>query len=215
MPRDDLPHVLVMAKAPVPGRVKTRLCPPCSPEGAAAVAAAALQDTFAAVGACPGVRPVVALDGSPGPWLPAGWTVVPQVPGPLGVRLAAAWSAVGGPGIQIGMDTPHASPAQLRSVLRTLLSPGVDAVLGPALDGGWWVIGLRTPHPAVFHGVPMSTPHTGAAQLARLRALGLRVQLVEPLRDLDTIEDAASIARLAPNTRTAAAVRRLTGTAVS
>ena len=71
-------HVLVMAKAPVPGRVKTRLCPPCTWDQAAAIAEAALADTLAAVVACRATRKVVALDGEPGPWLPPGVEVISQ-----------------------------------------------------------------------------------------------------------------------------------------
>lgn len=95
-----------MAKEPVPGRVKTRLTPPLRPEQAAAVAAAALADTLAAVAAVAArpefadLRPVLVLDGTPGPWLPAvgGWptlTVAPQAPGPFDARLVAAFDAAG------------------------------------------------------------------------------------------------------------------------
>jgi 2-phospho-L-lactate guanylyltransferase (CobY/MobA/RfbA family) len=69
--------VLVVAKATVAGRVKTRLCPPCSEEEAAAVAEAALADTLEAVAACAASRRIVALDGDPGHWLPAGFEIIP------------------------------------------------------------------------------------------------------------------------------------------
>ncbi|HEY2637380.1 MAG TPA: glycosyltransferase, partial [Solirubrobacteraceae bacterium] len=82
-----------MAKAPVAGLVKTRLCPPLSPEEAAAVAEAALADTLAAVGACRADRKIIALDGRPGPWLPEGFDVVPQTGRGLALRLANAWAA--------------------------------------------------------------------------------------------------------------------------
>jgi glycosyltransferase A (GT-A) superfamily protein (DUF2064 family) len=208
MPRLDDPHVLVMAKAPVPGAVKTRLCPPCTPNEAAAIAEAALRDTFAAVDGIQGVRRIVALDGAPGPWLPDAWSIVPQVRGTFTSRLTAAWRTAGGPGIQIGMDTPHVTAQTLGSILGTLLARRVDAVLGLAEDGGWWVLGLRNPHPHAFVGVPMSTAGTGNAQLRRLHSLGLRVEVVAPCRDLDTIADAIAIASEAPTTRTAHAVRR-------
>src|SRR5690242_13674278 len=80
--------LLVIAKEPLPGRVKTRLTPPYSPREAAELAAAALGDTLEAVRATPARRRVLVLDGRPGPWLPAGFEVVPQVPGGLDVRLA-------------------------------------------------------------------------------------------------------------------------------
>jgi glycosyltransferase A (GT-A) superfamily protein (DUF2064 family) len=97
-----------MAKSPVPGRVKTRLCPPCTAEEAASLAEAALADTLDAVAACGASRHILVLDGVPGPWLPPGFQVVPQTAGGLDRRLAAAWALAGGPGVQIGMDTPSA-----------------------------------------------------------------------------------------------------------
>lgn len=199
-------HVLVMAKAPVPGRVKTRLCPPLSPVEAAAVAEAALADTLCAVSRCGADRHLIALEGPPGPWLPSGFEVFPQVEGGLDARLTAAWAIAGGPGLQIGMDTPHVSPDLLDDCLGRLLATGVDAALGRAEDGGWWAIGLRRPHPHAFAGVPMSTPNTGRAQGARLDHLGLRVVDLPVRRDLDTIEDALAIARAHPETRVARAV---------
>jgi rSAM/selenodomain-associated transferase 1 len=199
-------HLLVMAKAPAAGRVKTRLTPPFSPHQAACIAEAALADTLAAVGGCAAERRILALDGSPGPWLPPGFEVFPQVAGPLGRRLAAAWAAAGGPGLQIGMDTPQVTPELLDRSLDRLLAPGVDAVLGPAEDGGWWAIGFHHPAAGAFEGVPMSTAETGTMQLRRLRQLGLAVAALPRLRDLDTVDDAVHLARENPASRTARAV---------
>lgn len=100
-------HLLVIAKAPVPGRVKTRLCPPLTPTEAAAVAAAALADTLDAVAGCAADRKILALDGNPGDWLPPGFEVIPQRGATFCHRLAHAWSDASGPGLQIGMDTPQ------------------------------------------------------------------------------------------------------------
>jgi glycosyltransferase A (GT-A) superfamily protein (DUF2064 family) len=216
-------HVLVMAKSPVPGRVKTRLCPPFSPDDAAAVAAAALADTLEAVAACQARRKVIALDGEPGPWLPPGFELFRQRGGGLDERLANAWADAAGAGIQIGMDTPQVHPGQLDRLLglldgqgrlhghRRLDGQGRPAVLGHARDGGWWVIGLPagTNPCAVFAGVPMSTPVTGAHQERRLRSLGFAVVHAPLLRDVDTAADLAALARAAPGTRTAALARRL------
>jgi len=207
--REPRAAVVVMAKSPQPGRVKTRLCPPCTPAEAATLAAAALADTLAAVEALPQIRPVVALDGPVGPWLPRAFDVVPQVAGDLGTRLAAATTTVGGPMLVVGMDTPQLDTALLDNALRALLAPGVDAVLGPATDGGYWAIGLDSPTGCEFDDVPMSTDHTGAAQLARLSALGLRVGSLTVQRDVDTFADALAVAVAAPATRFAAAVRAL------
>lgn len=200
-------HVLVVAKAPVPGKVKTRLCPPCTPVEAAALAEAALADTLDAVAACGVGRRILALDGDPGPWLPAGFEVVPQCAGGLAERLVGAWAVAGGPGVQIGMDTPQVTSGLLEDALGSLDHAG--AALGRATDGGWWAIGLRHPDAAVFRGVPMSTAGTGAAQHARLRSLGLDVAALPVLVDLDTVGDLAAVVGGAPDTRTAALAGRL------
>ena len=200
-------HVLVMAKSPVPGRVKTRLCPPCTFEEAAALAEAALADTLEAVAACGAGRRILALDGAPGPWLPPGFTVIPQVTGGLDRRLAAAWSAAGGPGVQSGMDTPQVTPHLLDEALGTLDTSG--AALGRAVDGGWWAIGLRQPDPRVFLGVPMSTSATGTAQHARLRSLGLDVSPLPPLVDLDTVADLPAVTGGGTAIRTASQARTM------
>jgi len=205
-------HVLVMAKAPVPGRVKTRLCPPCTPDGAAAVAEAALADTLEAVAACGAERRILALAGAPGPWLPAGFEVVAQVGTSFAERLAAAWSHAGGPGLQIGMDTPQVTADLLDDSLERLCRPGIDAVLGPATDGGWWAIGQRRPHAGLFDGVPMSTGDTAWHQRRRLADLGLVTAELALLRDVDTIADAVAVSRLIPGSRTARAVLGALGT---
>ena len=213
-----------MAKAPVAGLVKTRLCPPLTFAEAADVAAAALADTLEAVASCGADRRVIALDGEPGPWLPPGFRLIRQCRGRLDERLAAAWSQAGGPGVQIGMDTPQVTPALLDDALGRLDGPagdsegrsgahgergGADAVLGLAPDGGWWAVGLRRPDRRVFLGVPMSTNETGAAQLDRLHRLGLRVDLLDQLNDIDTASDLAQVAALVPDSRTGTVAARL------
>jgi hypothetical protein len=204
-------HVLVMAKTPEPGRVKTRLCPPCDPVEAANLAEAALADTCDAVAGCGAERRVVALDGRPGDWLPPGFEVIAQRGRRLDERLAHAWADVGAPGVQIGMDTPQVTSAALDNALGLLRSPSTTALLGPAFDGGWWAIGLRRADPRVFLGLPMSMPHTGAAQRQRLRDLGHRVVELPTLRDVDRIEDAVAVSRIAPGSRFAAALGVSTG----
>ncbi len=200
-------HLLVMAKAPVAGRVKTRLCPPCSPMEAAALAEAALADTLEAVAASGADRRVLALDGDPGPWLPAGFEVFPQCAGRFDDRLAAAWQAAGGPGVQIGMDTPQVTPALLDDALASLESS--TAALGLAADGGWWAIALRAPDPRVFQGVRMSTRRTGSEQLARLRALEHDVGILPTLTDLDVVADLPAVTAGGAAARTEALALRL------
>lgn len=198
----------MLAKEPVPGRVKTRLCPPCSPSEAAALAAAALTDTLAACRASGARRVLLALDGDPGPWCPPGVEVVGQGGGGLDRRLTAAWAAATtGAAVLVGMDTPQVTAADLDAAMAGLADGGADAVLGPASDGGWWAIGLRRPHAHAFLGVPMSRPDTGAHQRARLRALGLRTRLLPMRTDVDTWADALAVAGAAPDGGFAAAVR--------
>lgn len=205
---DMAPALLVIAKAPVPGRVKTRLTPPCSPEQAAALAGAALADTLAAAaGARSAGRRILVLDGEPGPWVPAAFDVIAQRGAGLAGRLAAAFEDACGPAFLVGMDTPQLTPALLDAGLAALAD--ADAVFGAALDGGYWGIGLRRPDPAVFRGVPMSESTTGLAQRVRLAALGLRTAILPPLLDVDTIEDARAVAAAAPGTRFAAALGEL------
>ncbi|MFH9855082.1 DUF2064 domain-containing protein [Streptomyces althioticus] len=195
--------LLVIAKEPRPGRVKTRLTPPFTPEEAAALAEAALADTLDAVARTPARRRVLVLDGSPGPWLPARFEVVPQCAGGLDERLAGAFAMCDGPALLIGMDTPQVTPELL-----TVDFADCDAWFGPAADGGFWALGLADPDPGLLRGVPMSTPHTGAAQRRRLD--GLRVRDLPPLRDVDTARDAAAVADAAPDGRFAARLARLT-----
>ena len=201
----------MLAKEPVPGRVKTRLPPPCTPDTAAALAAAALADTLAAACASGADRVLLALDGRPGEWCPPGVAVVDQGSGSLARRLTTAWRHTTGPALLVGMDTPQLTAADLDIALAALIAPGVDAVLGPAADGGWWTVGLRRPHPTAFLGVPTSRSDTGVRQMARLTGLGLTVHLLDERIDVDTWADARVVAALAPWTRFAAAVRAAAG----
>ena len=203
--------VVVMAKAPRPGRVKTRLCPPCTPEQAARLAEAALVDTFEAIDGATFSERVLALDGAPGDWLPNGWTVVPQRGVGLGERLDAAVTDVDGPVLVVGMDTPQLTSELLDGARERLQQPTTDAVLGPAHDGGYWAIGFREALVGAFDHVEMSTADTGRQQRSRLAELGLRVRELAVLRDVDTIDDARAVAALAPRSRFARAFRATAG----
>jgi hypothetical protein len=201
-------QILVLAKAPVPGRVKTRLCPPCTPEEASAVAAAALADTLSTVSATPAARRTLAIDGDHP--APPGWHRVRQRGTGLGERLWHAFVDTALPGVPtvlIGMDTPQVTPELLATAVAGLRAG--EAVLGPARDGGWWLLALRDPAvAAVLPGVPMSTSETGALTVAALREAGLRVGFAPQLRDVDTTDDATAVAAACPGGRFAAAVRR-------
>ncbi|MEU0570763.1 TIGR04282 family arsenosugar biosynthesis glycosyltransferase [Nonomuraea sp. NPDC005983] len=210
----DRVQLVVLAKRPVPGRVKTRLTPPYTPSEAAELAAAALDDTLRAVAATPAADRVLALDDvRQGPWggRARGFGVVPQRGDGLDERLAWAFEDVYArrpvPVVLVGMDTPQLTPALLQRAAVALR--GYDAVFGPATDGGFWLLGLRRPDPALLLGVPMSSPGTGRAQLGRLREAGLDVALLPSLTDVDDAADARLVAGLAPGTGFAATLTRL------
>ncbi|WP_406384511.1 DUF2064 domain-containing protein [Streptomyces sp. NBC_01618] len=202
--------VLVIAKEPLRGRVKTRLTPPFTPAQAARLAEAALGDTLRTVCSLPARRRAVVLEGRPGPWLPPGIEVLPQGTGRLDERLAAAFACCTGPTLLIGMDTPQITPAHLAAALRPAAWDGCDAWFGPADDGGFWALGLAVPAPELLLGVPMSVPETGAVQRRRLVDAGLTVRDLPQLRDVDTAQDAVAVAAAAPHGRFAATLALLT-----
>ncbi|GLY46627.1 hypothetical protein Lesp01_02830 [Lentzea sp. NBRC 102530] len=209
--------MLVMAKSPVPGQVKTRLCPPLSPEEAADVAAASLLDTLSAALDTPGAVPVVALAGvvrrEDVRDALAECVVVPQRGDTFAARLVHAHADVARfrmPVLQIGMDTPQVSPSLLESCAEF-----GEAALGFAADGGWWALGLRDPlRASVLRDVPMSRADTGVRTLEALRGSeGLRgngVRMLPTLSDVDTIEDARLVAREVPDSRFAATLLGIT-----
>jgi rSAM/selenodomain-associated transferase 1 len=201
--------LMVIAKEPVPGKVKTRLSPPCSPAEAASLAQASLVDTLHAVRDTPATRRICVLEGEPGHWLPSEFDVIPQRGQGLDERLAAAFEDVTGPALLVGMDTPQVTPELLHDAARRLLDSMIDAVFGLTDDGGYWIIGLKRSHSELFVGVPMSRSDTGALQLERLEQAGLRVSHMPMLRDVDTIDDAAIVADLAPHGSFAHACREL------
>ncbi|OXM65361.1 TIGR04282 family arsenosugar biosynthesis glycosyltransferase [Amycolatopsis vastitatis] len=221
--------LLVVAKAPVPGLAKTRLCPPATPPQAAEIAAAALLDTLDAVCAVPGALPVVAMTGDLGAAARAAEiavalrrvTAIPQRGWDFGARLANAHADAaavhsGRPILQIGMDTPQVTPASLGSAAAPILHGGRDSVLGPAVDGGWWALGLAEPrHAQVLAGVPMSRDDTGIRTLRALVACGLRPGGATRLSDVDTMADARTVAATCPDGRFARAVAAVGGRAAA
>jgi glycosyltransferase A (GT-A) superfamily protein (DUF2064 family) len=211
--------VIVLAKAPVPGRVKTRLCPPFTPEQAAALAAAALRDSLAIAADTGADHRLLILDGEPDvalrrAYIGLGFKRRPQVPGTLDIRLAEAFAEAArldpGPALLIGMDTPQACPSVLDDALDSLAgtrcasSLRFDAAFGPAEDGGFWALGLREPGhsrtASLLLGVPMSRPDTGEIQRRRLEQAGLVIAGMPLLRDVDTADCAYAVAALCPDT---------------
>ena len=206
--------VLVVAKAPVPGEAKTRLAAGVGEQAAADIAAAALLDTLDAVAAAPIEGRVAAITGD----LDAAsnsdeirdrladFTVVPQRGKDLAERLAnahldAAAAFTGLPVLQIGMDTPQVTADLLSDCARELLA--CDAVLGPARDGGWWVLGVTNAAMAdCLRSIPTSRSDTGVVTLTALRDTGVDVSLVPVLADVDTAADVDAVRReCAPDSR--------------
>jgi len=212
--------ILVVAKAPVPGFAKTRLCPPASALQAADIAAASLLDTLGAVLDTPGAIPVVAMTGdlanaARGREISRAlreFAVFAQHGRDFAARLANAHIDTGTlhpglPVVQIGMDTPQVTPEILASTREALLQPDHDAVLGPAEDGGWWALGLRDPHHArALTDVPMSQTDTGDLTRQALVDKGLNVGSLITLSDVDTMADAHRVAKLNPLGRFSEAV---------
>ena len=197
--------VIVIAKSPQPGRVKTRLCPPCNEREAAGIARAALIATLDAVARSDSARRFIALDGPVGAWLPPGYETVPQRGRGLGERLAAAFTDVGGPAVAIGMDAPQVTPTLINSSLAAL--DEVDSALGPTQDGGYWAIALRRANEEVFAGIPMSVSTTYREQRRRLRELSLECLELPHLHDVDHFSDALAVAEKMPGSPFAAAVQ--------
>jgi rSAM/selenodomain-associated transferase 1 len=212
-------QIVVIAKAPVPGLVKTRLTPPFTPVEAATLAEAALADTLEAAARAPFARRILALAGSSATLRSRGFEVTGQRGQGLDERIAAAfddaYARLPVPIVLIGMDTPQVTPRLLESVTRPLARGDADAVFGPARDGGFWLLGLRRPDPSLILGVPMSQTHTGRGQLSRLLRASLRVRLAPELIDVDTAADAHEVAQAAPDSRFAATLLGMSGPSMS
>ena len=197
--------VLIVAKAPVPGLAKTRLAAALGDRVAAGIAAAALLDTLDAVADTPLAAKVVAMTGDLASACQSeairerlsGFTVVEQRGDSFADRLAnahadAAATAGPMPVLQIGMDTPQVTAELLTRCARALL--GAHAVIGPARDGGWWLLGVSDAATAeCLRLVPMSQPDTGAMTYAALLKTGSPVIVLEELADVDTVADISGV----------------------
>lgn len=194
--------LLVVAKAPEPGLAKTRLAASVGDRVAAEIAAAALLDTLDAVAAAAVSSRVVALTGDLDAAVGAAqlrqrlesFTVIEQRGDDFADRLANAHAdaANGSPVLQIGMDTPQVTAELLTDCARRLLN--APAVLGPAVDGGWWLLGVQNPAMAeCLRAVPMSQPDTGELTLKALKDNDIDVLTVQQLSDFDVVADVAAV----------------------
>jgi rSAM/selenodomain-associated transferase 1 len=193
--------LIIFAKEPRPGRVKTRLSPPLSPEGAAQLYHSFLQDILEEMARVPEVS--LALAYSPAGahdffrhLVPAGTDLFPQEGTDLGERMSRAFDrgfAAGfGPVLLRGSDVPDL-PAGAVSEAREVLAAGrAQVALGPCPDGGYHLVGLPASQPRLFRGVDWSGPTVLADTLHRARQLGLEVYLLPPWPDIDTYADLRS-----------------------
>ncbi|MCW2746962.1 MAG: glycosyltransferase [Nocardioidaceae bacterium] len=210
------PTILVVAKAPVPGFAKTRVARTVGDAAAADLAAASLLDTLHAV-ATLGWPSVVAMTGDLDRAAQSAaladalsaFDVIEQRGDTLGERLAAAHiDADRGHGvIQIGMDTPQVTRADLVVAAERLMRS--RGVIGPADDGGWWLLGLRNGTDAkVLDDVAMSQDDTCDQTIAALRSVGVDLSRIRELNDVDTWADAIAVASEHPDLLMAAVVDR-------
>jgi len=212
--------LLVFAKEPIPGRVKTRLAAVIGADAAHRLYRAFLRDLAGHLGALSDTEVIWWIDGDPQPvmsaagpaWQP-GWSVRRQPEGDLGRRLttafAEAFAATPGPVGVVGSDCPHCDTARLAALFAPLAA-GATAVLLPAEDGGYAGLALRQPVAGLFTDIPWSTARVAALTLERLRRSGDEVAILPAVFDVDTAAELTRLGRLlavdprrAPHTATA------------
>lgn len=190
--------LLIFAKQPLPGKVKTRLSPPYSFQTAAEIYRCMLSDTLCKVADLSGVENFLFFEPSCGAAdyfrenFP-GIKTYPQQGDGLGERLEKAFATVFSLGFEsvaaIGTDSPDLPLPYLEESLRLLEEGGADAVFGPAVDGGYYLVALRRNSPGLFHDIPWSTSQVLEKSLAAAAALGLRVARLPVWHDMDTVDD--------------------------
>lgn len=184
--KERLPRLAIFARAPVRGRVKTRLARVLGEDAALAVYERLLAQTL--VRLAPGLGqfdPEVWLEGAAPSASFQGFRVIAQPEGDLGTRMAAAFDA--GVAALVGTDIPALTADYVERALAAL--DDVDLVIGPVEDGGYCLIAMKAPHTQVFRGIPWSTPRVLSATLDAARGLELTVRMLEPLWDVDDAAD--------------------------
>jgi uncharacterized protein len=192
--------IAILAKAPLPGLAKTRLAPVLGADGAANLQARLIERIVTTAQAA-AVGPVT-LWATPDHHHPVFQTIAAllgvalavQPDGDLGARMMAAITAVGGPAMVVGTDCPGLTPEHLRAAARALVD-GVDVVIVPVDDGGYGLIGMRRPQPALFDGMTWSTSSVMAESRRRLTRLGLSWREPARLWDVDVPADLERLAR--------------------
>lgn len=187
-------QLIVFLKAPRPGQVKTRLASTLGYAAAVNIYRRLVEHVLHRIGSFPEVTLCFAPDDGGDEcrqWQRPSWRLLPQGEGHLGRRLERAFADAFAGGarrvVVIGSDCPELTSEDIERAWSRLARH--DVVLGPARDGGYWLMGLRAPCPALFRGIPWSTARVLAATLARCRRAGLRVELLQELSDVDTEAD--------------------------
>ena len=189
--------VVIMAKAPQAGNVKTRLCPPLSFEAAAALYRAFLLDTIAKVASLGTVQPVMSYVPASGASffsaLIPDWIRLPQEGTDLGERMHNCFTQLSAQGydhvLLTGSDLPTLPLHIFRQAIQLAASPHIDVILGPSEDGGYYLIGLRAPCPALFASMTWSTSDVLAETVRRATRLGLSIAYLPTWYDIDTPAD--------------------------
>ncbi|MBZ0168506.1 2-phospho-L-lactate guanylyltransferase [Candidatus Methylomirabilis lanthanidiphila] len=210
--------IAVMARAPEPGRVKTRLVPPLSCECAANLYRCLLLDKLLQVAGLTDIDPYLAytpLEARPSmlALLPDGFTLIPQAGSTLGDRLHRLSAILLERGHQavilIDSDSPTLPTPYLLDAVKQLQGGTTDLVLGPTDDGGYYLIGLKRPCRALFDDIPWSSQTVLNETLHRATAQRLQVAVLPPWFDVDTPDDLTRLQRdlatagaaIAPHTR--------------
>ena len=187
-------RLLVFVKAPRPGFVKTRLAAVVGTETALETYSALVETLIARLDGLPRIEIQFSPAGAEAeiqPWVQPDWTASPQAEGNLTDRLIAAFANAFQAGqervVIIGSDCPYIAPDDIAEAFNKLANH--DVVLGPANDGGYWLIGLRQPQPALFEGITWSTESVFEETLAAAAAAGLHVARLRELSDVDTVAD--------------------------
>jgi rSAM/selenodomain-associated transferase 1 len=200
--------VVIMAKAPEAHKVKTRLTPPLDPETASDLYCCFLLDKLEqvrglnAMNGMSDIYPMVAytphdradfFEGI----LPFGFTLIPQTGGNLGERLANVSGYLFEHGYEkvviLDSDSPNLPTGYIYDSLRCL--DKTDAVIGPCLDGGYYLIGLSSHMPGLFQDIPWSTPRVTESTIEKAAGLGISVSLIDEWYDVDTVEDLLRLKR--------------------
>jgi rSAM/selenodomain-associated transferase 1 len=204
--------VAVMARVPGAGPVKTRLHEALTPAVATALYRCFLLDRLEAVAALPGIEPIAAFTPAAAraemaALAPPGVRLVPQATGDLTARLTALFDGLLAEGhaaaLAMDSDSPTLPMDRVREAVDVLLAGRADVVLGPCDDGGYYLVGIRTPHPELFRDIPWSTARVLATTRARADGLGLRSHLLPAWYDVD---DERGLGRLRAELRAGAAI---------